>query len=821
MARRLLAALFVTATAFVLVARADDKGLPIPPVKAAGSSATGPKDEIDPKAKIDNAPNEQDRMKRQFEEFKLSLLRLAHRLENSSREEDKQKANVLKDALAKANELGIEHKMTGLINALKSADTFKDTDKLSDTIGKNDDLRKDLNLLIEMLQRDNKDEELRRKREELTRLLEQLKELIAREERIRARNDLGRQKPSDIAPDQRKTNDDMRKTAGETPKPQEFPKSEGKLPPKSESKDGGAGEPKNDAKDPKGDDRPKEGKPTTDSKETKPGDSKEGKPTDGKETKPSDQKDGKGGDSKENKPGDNKDGKGGDSKEGKPGDQKDGKGGDSKEGKPGDSKSGDSKDGKPGDGKPAESKVGDSKDGKGGDSKEGKPADQKSGDSKEGKPGEGKPGDSKDGKPGEGKPGSSQPTNPKPTDPKAGQPGEGKPNAGKPGDPKPGEGKPGDAKPGEGKPGDAKPGEGKPSDNKAKGDNKGSGKPGEGKPGDAKPGEGKPSSSSGQPSQSQPGEGKPSPVPSPGTLPGKTPPTPPMPEADPARKKIKDAAESGDKAANELEKNKADKAGPNIDDTIDKLKQAQKKLEELLKSIREEETERILAALKARCEKMLAMQIAVRDGTVNLEKLVKAHDSQKPDEVDIHKSNELADKEAEIVKEANGAIRIIEAEGSAVAFAEVFKQVREDMIIVQNRLNKADTGVVTVQTENDIIDTLKDMVDALTKAIKQAKAQPPQPPKPPGKPPRPGLIDEIAELKMIRAMQEKVNKRTELYGKQYPGEQANVPVGTNVDPKVREHIEMIQHELQDLGKRQEKIHKITDDIAKGKNKNND
>src|SRR5258707_14534420 len=125
MARRLLAALFVTATAFVLVARADpEKGLPIPAVKGGGSSATGPKDEIDPKAKIDNAPNEQDRMKRQFEEFKLSLLRLAHRMENSSREEDKQKALVLKDALAEANKMGIEHKMNGLINAVKSQGTI-------------------------------------------------------------------------------------------------------------------------------------------------------------------------------------------------------------------------------------------------------------------------------------------------------------------------------------------------------------------------------------------------------------------------------------------------------------------------------------------------------------------------------------------------------------------------------------------------------------------------------------------------------------------------------------------------------------------------
>jgi hypothetical protein len=189
--------------------------------------------------------------------------------------------------------------------------------------------------------------------------------------------------------------------------------------------------------------------------------------------------------------------------------------------------------------------------------------------------------------------------------------------------------------------------------------------------------------------------------------------------------------------------------------------------------------------------------------------------------VDIQTANGWADKQGDNVKDANAAIRIIEAEGSAVAFAEVFKQVREDMIVVQSRLNKTDSGVVTVQIENDIIDTLKDMVAALTAAIKQGTPKPPSPPKPPGKPPKPGLIDEIAELKMIRAMQEKVNKRTQLYGKQYPGEDARVPVGTNVDPKVRELIESIQRELQDLSKRQDKIHKITDDIAKGKNKNVD
>jgi hypothetical protein len=826
MTRRLLAALFATATAFVLVARAEPD-IKIKPVTPGGTSSTVPKDETDPKARIDDAANQQDRLKRQFEEFKLSLLRLAQRMENSARQEDKDKAAVLKEALAKASEMGTDQKFGTLISSLKASDTFKDTDKLSNVIGRNDELRKDLNTLIEMLQKDDKEADLRRRRQEVMRMLEQLKEIIAKEERVRVRIDLARQKPTEIKPDQDKANTDMRKLADPTGiKKTDTSKSEGKLPPKSDSKDGKPGESKADAKDPKGEERPREGKPD-DSKETKPGDPKEAKPGDPKESKPGDSKEAKPGDPKEGKPGDAKENKGGDKPDSKPSDPKDGKGADNKESKPSDGKPSEGKPGdpKPGEGKPAESKPGDSKESKGGDSKESKPSDGKPNEAKPGepKPGEGKPGDGKPGeaKPAESKPGDSKVT--KPTDPKEAKPGEGKPSTGaKPGDPKPGEGKPGegkpgDPKPGEAKPGDAKPGEGKPSDSKAKGDGKGDAKPGSGKPGDAKPGEGKPSS--GKPSDAKPGEGKPGGGSSGSPPPGAKPPPPPPPsETDPARKKIKDAADSGDKASNELEKNKPDQAGPKVDDAIDKLNQAKKQLEDLLKQLREQEVERILAQLQARCEKMLAMQTLVRDGTVVLDKNIKGHEDQKPTRVDEQVSNGLADKEDLIVKEAGSAIRIIEAEGSAIAFAEVFKQVREDMVTVKSRLDKTDAGVVTVQIENDIIGTLQEMIDALKKAIKDAKASPPKPPGPPGKPPKPGLIDEIAELKMIRSMQDKVNKRTTIYGKQYPDEQ--VPVNVP-DPKVKEQMDSIRQELQDLSKRQDKIHKITDDIAKGKGKNID
>jgi len=209
MTRRLLAALFVTATAFVLVARAEPPDIKIPTVKGPDKSTPKPKDDADPKARQDDIAPEQDRLKHQFDEFKMSLLRLSQRLENSPRIEDQDKAKVIKEALAKVGELNVEGQFGVLINALKASDTFKDTDKLQDVIGRNDNLRRDLETIIGILTKDDKESQLRKKREEIARMLEQLKELIAREERIRVRVDLKRQEAKDIQPEQDKANAHM------------------------------------------------------------------------------------------------------------------------------------------------------------------------------------------------------------------------------------------------------------------------------------------------------------------------------------------------------------------------------------------------------------------------------------------------------------------------------------------------------------------------------------------------------------------------------------------------------------------------------------
>jgi hypothetical protein len=128
------------------------------------------------------------------------------------------------------------------------------------------------------------------------------------------------------------------------------------------------------------------------------------------------------------------------------------------------------------------------------------------------------------------------------------------------------------------------------------------------------------------------------------------------------------------------------------------------------------------------------------------------------------------------------------------------------MVNVQRRLEIADVAQMTQNIERDIIASLEEMVEALKKARQENQDGPPPPPKdgPPPPPQDQKLLDQIAELKMIRSLQVRVNERTKTYGRSIQGEQAADPI--------------IQRELNNLAERQERIYDITRRIAKGDNK---
>ncbi|QJW93528.1 hypothetical protein [Frigoriglobus tundricola] len=370
-----------------------------------------------------------------------------------------------------------------------------------------------------------------------------------------------------------------------------------------------------------------------------------------------------------------------------------------------------------------------------------------------------------DGK-GDGMPmgGDSKPGDPKPGSPMGGMPaGADKPS------PKEGAG---DAKAGEPKPsGEPKApmdsGEPKPmsGDSKSQGSGKGESKPSAGMPG----GEGKPMGGDGAPME---GGGMPSPggskgggSPSSGGSQNKP--------KDPAAQEVQQAVPQQQGAEEDIKKGDPKEASKKQDKAIDQLEKALAELEKRLKQLREKELAKLLQNLEERVSRMLRMQMDVKASTEGIDKTVKALGG-KPAVAEIQKSQAQADRENAIIAEAEKTLKLMEGEGTAVVFAGVLSQVKGDMEAIQKRLNEARVGEDTQQIEQDVIDQLKMMLEALKKAKQDLENKPsePKPNDPNAKKPDNKLLELLAELKLIKFQQETLNRRTIMHNKQDPGEQA-------------------------------------------------
>ena len=274
----------------------------------------------------------------------------------------------------------------------------------------------------------------------------------------------------------------------------------------------------------------------------------------------------------------------------------------------------------------------------------------------------------------------------------------------------------------------------------------------------------------------------------------------PQQEQDPVRKRLQTAQEHMEQAKKRLEKAQKEGALDEQEKALNDLQTAKAELEEILRQLREEEMRRLLAMLEARMQKVLAIQREIYEGTVRLDKVPVAERSH-GHEIE---SGRLSNREAEIVAEVEKALSLLREEGSAVAMPEALQQVRDDMQQIVYRLAQGKTEVLTQAIETDVIKALEEIIDALKKAQKDIdnKKKPPGP-SPNGQPQDPPLIETLSELKMIRALQMRVNRRTERYAKLVQGEQADK--------------DDVFDALQRLAEQQKRVQKVTRDLEMGKN----
>lgn len=270
----------------------------------------------------------------------------------------------------------------------------------------------------------------------------------------------------------------------------------------------------------------------------------------------------------------------------------------------------------------------------------------------------------------------------------------------------------------------------------------------------------------------------------------------------PGREEIEQARKEMEQAIEKLKKLNADAASGHQDEAVRKLQEAKEKLEEILRQLREEERELMLAALEARFQKMLALQIAVHNGTTSLDKTPKTEWTARH----FGSARSLANDEDAIALEAAKALTLLKEEGSSVAFPEGVEQVRDDMLSVARLLERTEVGEFTQGVQRDIIEALEEMIEALQKEMEKSKNKDKQQGSGEGQQQEQdkALVDEIAELKMLRSLQLRINRRTKRLGSLVKGEQAT-------------EAEVVE-QLQTLSRRQSQVQQATHDLATGKNK---
>jgi hypothetical protein len=346
-----------------------------------------------------------------------------------------------------------------------------------------------------------------------------------------------------------------------------------------------------------------------------------------------------------------------------------------------------------------------------------------------------------------------------------------KPDESKPGAPKNGE--PQDGKPSESEPKESKPGEGQPSDGNQS-------QPGQSQPSESQQG-GEQQSGEGQQGQQQPSE--------------------PQDPAERAAKRLQEAQRNMQDAFKKLEEAKRKGAAEVQREALKFLELAKAELERVLRQLREEEMERTLTQLAARFRRMLEVQNAVYEGTVRLDRVPEAE----RDHEDEIESARLSRQELQIVQEADKALLLLREDGSSVAFPEAIEQMRDDMRVVSERLAAVKVGEFTQTLEQDIIAAIEETIAALEKAIKDLEKSRGRQGNSGsgGEQAEPELVQKLAELKMIRALQARINQRTQRYGKMIEGEQAEA--------------DEILEALRELAERQQRVYRATADLQQGRN----
>lgn len=232
----------------------------------------------------------------------------------------------------------------------------------------------------------------------------------------------------------------------------------------------------------------------------------------------------------------------------------------------------------------------------------------------------------------------------------------------------------------------------------------------------------------------------------------------------PGKNRVQQAVPKQRAAAGQLKEEKP--AKQKQQDAKEDLEAAQRELDEALAQLRQQLQDEVLRALEERFTAMLQQQRDLSLQTVTLDKTrqsVPGASGTLPAAL-AEKIQLVATGESDLEIEAADALKLLAEDGTTAVFPPLVEQLRDDLHAVAKRCRQQETGAAVQAGQRDVEDLLELLIGALRRTIERREAgeagscdggAPP-------------LVPVSAELKVLRILQDRINKAT----KEFDGHEA-------------------------------------------------
>ncbi len=223
---------------------------------------------------------------------------------------------------------------------------------------------------------------------------------------------------------------------------------------------------------------------------------------------------------------------------------------------------------------------------------------------------------------------------------------------------------------------------------------------------------------------------------------------------------VQNAQQQMNQASEQLAQDQSGQASKNQEQALEELEKARQEVERQLNEKRDEAQQEQIARLQEVFTKMLEKQRLITQGTKTLAEK-RGGDDQPLRRRDRITLRELAKGERTLEDDAKEAEALLVEDGTSIVFRDIVGYLQTEIAHVAELMEKRQTGTVVQSAHIEIEMTLQELITALENSgAGQPQQGGQQQQQGGGQQQRQSLFPPIAELKLLKFTQERINRRT-------------------------------------------------------------